>query len=275
MFGKNQVVNPHFFDDAPTGKLKVTSIFPTIQGEGPYTGCAATFVRLSHCSLACSFCDTHFETGEFLSHIEILSKVRNVWTDFRKQYGPPLFYGQRPFIVITGGEPLLQPAIAGFILTALRSGFQVQIESNGMFYRELPPETILVISPKCNEKTRNYIQPSEKTLARADYLKFIISATEPGYTDIPEFAYRWLIKKAATGGEVFLSPMNCYKEEAILSMGMLPLEQRKEKEADVSFWSSDVLDMEKNKENHRYTSLLAMRLGLRVSLQTHLLMELP
>lgn len=267
MFGKNKVVNPHFFEDAPKGTLKVTSIFPTIQGEGPFSGYAATFVRLSHCSLACSFCDTYFETGEYLSYMEILSRVRKAWTNFRKEHGPPLFYGQYPLIVITGGEPMLQPGISAFVLSALRSGFQVQIESNGMFYHELPTEATLVISPKCNEQTRKYITPSEKILDRADYLKFVVSASEKGYTDIPEFAHRWIIRKAAVGGEIFLSPMNCYKTP--------PKKEDQTVEGRVSFWDPDILDMEKNRENHRYAALLAMRLGLRVSLQTHLLLEVP
>lgn len=59
MFGMNSVVGKRFFKDiAYDGqpRLLVTSIFYTFQGEGPYRGKPAVFVRLAKCNLACTFC---------------------------------------------------------------------------------------------------------------------------------------------------------------------------------------------------------------------------
>jgi 7-carboxy-7-deazaguanine synthase len=56
MFGTNEIVGQKFFKDAPAESLYVTSMFFTLQGEGPYGGLPALFVRLTKCNLACSFC---------------------------------------------------------------------------------------------------------------------------------------------------------------------------------------------------------------------------
>lgn len=56
MFGTNEIVGKKFFRDAPTDSLFVTSMFFTLQGEGPYAGMPALFIRLAKCNLDCSFC---------------------------------------------------------------------------------------------------------------------------------------------------------------------------------------------------------------------------
>lgn len=55
MFGANRIVGQKEFADAGD-KLMVTSVFVTLQGEGPYAGRPAVFLRLAYCNLACSFC---------------------------------------------------------------------------------------------------------------------------------------------------------------------------------------------------------------------------
>ena len=56
MFGKNEIVGRRFFKETPPGVLHVTSLFFTLQGEGPKAGQPAVFARLAKCNLACSFC---------------------------------------------------------------------------------------------------------------------------------------------------------------------------------------------------------------------------
>jgi len=56
MFGTNEIVGRKYFKDAAKDQLFVTSMFMTLQGEGPFRGEPAFFIRLAKCNLDCQFC---------------------------------------------------------------------------------------------------------------------------------------------------------------------------------------------------------------------------
>lgn len=118
------------FDDGIS--LEVHSIFYTIQGEGPYCGHPAVFVRLAGCNLQCPSCDTEYTQGrKDLTVDEIYSAVISA------PYVKPLDIlptRNQSLVVITGGEPFRQN-ITPLVDFLLESGFIVQIETNGT----LPP----------------------------------------------------------------------------------------------------------------------------------------
>ena len=136
----------------------VKEIYYTIQGEGYHTGRPAIFCRFSGCNLwsglekdrntaICQFCDTQFWGTDGLNggkySAEILVKLcLSLW---------PTDTGAPPFVVCTGGEPLLQldePLIQVFH----DNGFVVAIESNGTI--EVPAGVDWTcISPKANANT--------------------------------------------------------------------------------------------------------------------------
>src|ERR1700756_5367366 len=94
MFG----TNPQRPIDGGDGRtLAVQSIFYTLQGEGPFSGQPAVFIRLAGCNLACTFCDTDFESG-----IE-----NRMETDVLIEHVGNLLAASR-LVVLTGGEPLRQ-----------------------------------------------------------------------------------------------------------------------------------------------------------------------
>lgn len=118
-----------------SGKEKgylVNEIFLSLQGEGMRAGTLNVFVRLSKCNMACRIeagpkspggfdCDTEFESGRRMTAQEIVAEVVRLW---------PPSKGEMPWIVLTGGEPLLQYDIA--LWHALHdSGIRVAIETNG------------------------------------------------------------------------------------------------------------------------------------------------
>ncbi|MEF2643691.1 MAG: 7-carboxy-7-deazaguanine synthase QueE, partial [Paramuribaculum sp.] len=94
---------------------RVNEIFYSLQGEGFFTGSAAVFVRLSGCNRACAFCDTDHRAFTLMTADEIVAIASK--------------YESR-FVVVTGGEPLLQldDALVGALKAA---GFFVAVETNG------------------------------------------------------------------------------------------------------------------------------------------------
>jgi len=147
MFGQNPIRKQQRYTDGQS--LFVEEIFNTIQGEGPYAGCPATFIRLSGCNLRCTFCDTQFEYGMQKMPFSIDKIVRDALDTYDAKI-PKL-------VVLTGGEPLRQN-IVPLICKLLEAGVgHIQIETAGTLWLDRLTELIiskenpyvdLVCSPK-------------------------------------------------------------------------------------------------------------------------------
>ncbi len=173
MFGKNPIRPPVAGDDGQT--LHIVEIFPTLQGEGPYTGHPAVFVRLGGCNLACTFCDTEFEDFEPLPLRQTVADIEAKSMEHHERV--------RRLVVITGGEPLRQN-IVPLCEQLLQRGFTVQIETNGTLWRPLPEGVHIICSPKVSGGSYHTLRPD--LLSRVDALKFIISDTRESYQDVGE-----------------------------------------------------------------------------------------
>jgi 7-carboxy-7-deazaguanine synthase (Cx14CxxC type) len=132
----------------------VKELFYTLQGEGARAGRPAVFMRFAGCNLwsgreqdragaICQFCDTEFvgtdgdSGGKFVSADALAAAALAKWPG-----------GGAPYVVCTGGEPLLQ--LDTPLIEALHArGFEIAIESNGTLP---PPPGIdwICISPKAN-----------------------------------------------------------------------------------------------------------------------------
>ena len=146
------------------------------QGEGGQAGRPAVFLRFAGCNLwtgreehrhlaVCRFCDTDFVGtdgpggGKFRTAEALAAAVADRWPDAA---------GGKPWVVCTGGEPLLQldsPAIA-----ALHArGFEVAVETNGT---QRAPELLdwICVSPKAN---------APLVLTHGDELKLVFPQVEP------------------------------------------------------------------------------------------------
>lgn len=276
MFGKNVIHSPQSYTN-PEGTLVVTSIFYTLQGEGPFAGTPCVFVRLKGCNLQCSFCDTYFDSGDELTYDQIWIKMCDSVREFNRQHNIP--GGEVKLAVITGGEPTLQFKNLNPFLEMLHGyGWQTQIESNGVLERDFVKETHLVCSPKINEKTGKYIVPKPGMQRRIDTLKFVVTAEEDSpYHNIPEFALEWSLAKKNEGlpGTIYVSPMNMYLAPPQKIGNNGTLEMRSEVDERISFWTPNLLDPVKNQANHEYAAFLAMKHGCKLNLQTHLYASLP
>jgi 7-carboxy-7-deazaguanine synthase (Cx14CxxC type) len=111
----------------------VKEIYYTLQGEGANTGRPAVFLRFAGCNLwsgreadrataVCQFCDTDFVGGtKFATPEQLADEVASQW------FGNGT---SKRFVVITGGEPLLQ-LDEPLILSLHSLGFEIAIETNG------------------------------------------------------------------------------------------------------------------------------------------------
>lgn len=285
MFGTNEIVGQKFFNAGALQSLLVTSMFHTIQGEGIYAGQSAIFIRLAKCNLACSFCDTFFDAGDWLSFGQIDEKIQGLLSEF------PADRLKKIGIVLTGGEPLLQAKISDFLYQIRDKVAWVQIESNGTVEQHLDYSTTLIISPKCVEKNGcalNYLKPAAWMLNRADALKFVMRAPSidaekfDPYTEVPRWGFDWAEK---TNKPVFVSPMNVYnsipaKAKAIRLVAKEALlnpdfNMRSTIDEVVSFWEPGLLDTTQNQRNHEYTAGYCLKHNLRLNLQMHLYAGLP
>jgi 7-carboxy-7-deazaguanine synthase len=146
----------------------VKEIFYTLQGEGAQAGRPAVFLRFAGCNLwsglekdraqaVCKFCDTDFigtdgtDGGKFADAESLARMVSQKWPG-----------GGTPYVVCTGGEPLLQ-LDAALIAALHNKGFEIAIETNGTLE---PPPGIdwICVSPKADAPQR---------LKRGDELKLV------------------------------------------------------------------------------------------------------
>jgi 7-carboxy-7-deazaguanine synthase len=109
MFGKNEVRGPR-----GDGDYLVKEIWHTIQGEGPYAGFPAIFVRFSDCNLRCFFCDTDFTGGTAYDLESLMLAIKRAMTA-----------ANCSLVVLTGGEPMLQD-LRSLIMALPDARFQIE-----------------------------------------------------------------------------------------------------------------------------------------------------
>mgnify|MGYP001045473216 CR=1 FL=1 len=252
-------IGKNYFRDVPDDTLLITDIFPTVQGEGPYAGQRALFLRLAGCNYGgkgvvgkgCLFCDTSFfiDKAKPYTFDELVSA-------FDARHPGSLDAQQKTkLVVVTGGEPLLQKNLISFIENT--EGYFFQIETNGT-QRVYPKQNChVVVSPKVPQRVDaqrggSYPVLNSETMRSAHCLKFVVSADkESPYHNIPQYAFRF----QELGKPVYVSPMAVYRRP--------PPEP-------ASIWDGSVYDQAACADNTSYAFYLAQTYGFRVSMQTHL-----
>lgn len=254
MFGNN----PLRKQDRSDGRsLLVHSVFGTIQGEGPFGGMPAIFVRLAGCNLACFFCDTDFESNAMVLLLEDLFET--IERERRKV--------QTNLIVLTGGEPLRQN-VAEFIRQCFQRDLHVQVETAGTVWPEdlgplmapAPwpnPVCTLVCSPKTGK-----VHPMIAHHCR-DW-KYIVAVGEAAESDgLPLMSTQRQGEPAriyrASQGIIWLQPREDYKQ-------VIPLGEEKPRL---------VPDPDSTRANMEAAAGIAMQHGYRLTLQTHKILGLP
>lgn len=163
-------------------KYKVKEIFASIKGEGRWLGYPMIFIRLAECDLACEGCDTDYgppfremELKEIVQEVKKFPRIRRV--------------------IITGGEPTLQP-LQALALALAEEGYKLHLETNGAVHQEvLHLFNWIAFSPK----GRNY---NQKVLQLAHEVKIPIR-------EIADFMWAESFRDSRLGEKVwYLHPWN-------------------------------------------------------------------
>ena len=174
----------------------IKEIYYTIQGEGAKAGKPAVFCRFAGCNLwsglesarnsaRCSFCDTDFVGtdgpggGEFETADQVADVISSLWPSNNSHV--------TPYVVCTGGEPMLQFDEQLLDCLHLR-GFEVGIETNGTL--DVPSGIDWIcVSPKAKTTCR---------LTTGDELKFVFPQLSADPRDFEQMDF----------GRFFLQPMD-------------------------------------------------------------------
>lgn len=146
--------------------LVIHEIYASIQGESSFAGLPCTFVRTTGCNLRCSWCDTPqaFYGGTRMTRAEVLERALATDT---------------PLVELTGGEPLLQPAVLPLMTDLCDRGRTVLVETSGEAdVSEVDPRVHKIMdlkAPGSGENHRNRWSNLEHITAR-DEIKFVLAS---------------------------------------------------------------------------------------------------
>ena len=121
--------------------MKIAELFYSIQGEGVLLGVPSFFVRTTGCNLRCTWCDTPYTSwqpeGSEMSIARIVAEAET---------------HPARHVVITGGEPMIAPAIVELTQAFRHAGFHITIETAGTVYQPVECD-LMSISPKLANST--------------------------------------------------------------------------------------------------------------------------
>lgn len=121
--------------------MRFSELFHSIQGEGGLAGTPSVFVRTSGCNLRCWFCDTPYTSWE-------PERTRRDWRDVLDE---ALSIDCR-HVVVTGGEPLLQPEVVPLTEALHEAGRHITVETAGTVYLPVAAD-LISLSPKLSNST--------------------------------------------------------------------------------------------------------------------------
>jgi organic radical activating enzyme len=170
----------------------------TIQGEGPFAGDPAIFLRLHGCPLRCFFCDTEFSNPHdpYVPVDQLAQMIESIAPSWCR------------LLVVTGGEPVRQNLAPLIEEMVQKRGWVVQVETSGILWQECLHDTVIVCSPKTptiNESIFNY----------AHAFKYVIQVGETDPNDgLPltntqiEGGRKQPLARPRKDAQVYLSPMD-------------------------------------------------------------------
>jgi len=192
--------------------MNITEIFYSLQGEGFLAGVPSVFIRLAGCPLRCRWCDTAYAkdpaSGHDYSVEEIIDNI-NQWPC--------------KFVVITGGEPMINRDLPQLAKGLKACGKHITIETAGIAFIPDMPCDLMSISPKLSnstpkdtvlaaihEESRLNLAALGKLIDNYEYqLKFVVDSAN----DLPEIRQTLSKLSNVDAERVMLMPQAVTRDE--------------------------------------------------------------
>lgn len=202
----------------------INEIFYSLQGEGFLAGVPGVFVRLAGCPLRCKWCDTKYAWDQKAGQNYTIAEI--VQTVLRKE--SPGQQWPCKFIVVTGGEPMINSELPQLVHQLKATDKHITIETAGIAFIPDLACDLMSISPKLSNSTPSIKNRSQKFLRLEiavlheliDNYKYQLKFVVDSENDLPEIQQTlekignvdsenvMLMPQAATRGELLLkSPM--------------------------------------------------------------------
>lgn len=199
--------------------MRTAEVYASIQGEGQFAGTPSVFLRTTGCNLRCWFCDTPFTSwapeGPHVPVSELVQQVKAFDIEH---------------VVLTGGEPLLQPDSVPLCEQLLALGHFVTIETAGTVFRPAPA-SLMSISPKLANSSplragtanaARWQARHEQSRSRPDVIARLIETTEFQFkfvvdvpADLAEIAAYLAAWPQVPGDRIWLMPQARTREELL------------------------------------------------------------
>ncbi len=173
--------------------LAVNEIYKSLQGESSRAGLPCVLVRLTGCNLRCDWCDTQhaWNDGEQMTVDSICQSVAEL---------------DCPRVLVTGGEPLMQPTSLELLRRLCEAGYETSLETNGTLdVATVDARVRRIIDIKCPSSgaVDETCWTNVDHLRSSDEVKFVIAGR-----DDYEYAHRAVIDHGLVGRcEVIFSPV--------------------------------------------------------------------
>jgi len=145
--------------------LIVNEAYATLQGEGTRAGRTCTIVRLAGCNLRCAWCDTTYayDQGREMPVDEVVADAGRLG---------------RKLVLVTGGEPLIQPATPQLLTRLCDAGHEVLLETNGSLdIAGVDGRVGRCVDVKCpgSGQAGSFLWANLNVLAPGDEVKFVLA----------------------------------------------------------------------------------------------------
>ena len=238
MHGQNIKRKPEPFK----GTYQVHEIFYTLQGEGPFAGCPAVFIRLTGCNYTCWWCDTHWDDDSDKNYYTV-----DLFMEVERLASRCL---ERPIVVLTGGEPCRQD-LNDLIRMLADNNYTVQIETAGAYWQDCMEwkKVVVVCSPKVAKVHPNIMK-------YCDHWKYVVTAGDFSHEDgLPVKGTQYSASGEPKGGPMCRPPHD--------------------RKVNIYLQPCDEQDPTKNLLNMKHMVKTAMAYGYRAGLQLHKLFNVP